>query len=213
MSQKNSKNKISPVPRSDMTGTLVLALGVSAVLGIGIYAYLKFYNQDSVSSVLSAQDEVTQAIERDKQFLEQKLPKKKMAYPSIKDISGSWKISFGQSGVAVFFLSDTMFQITVTTDPKGALRSYSRGIVQYQQETGVLSLIPTVQAGKPDSIQGVEYKVLTMRPYDVRISQVSEDPMLYFSALQKDIAGKTYHPLFAQVDYMGAPVLKWQRIE
>lgn len=211
--KRTGENHLKPV---DLTGVMVLALGVSAVLGVGIYASLKYFKtSESRVSVSASQDAIEQAIIRDKQVLAQKLPKnaQNMAHPAFSQLKGSWKVSFGSSGVSVLFLADNLFQLTVTTDPRGAVRQYSRGNVIYEQETGKLSLIPSTQVGIPAPAKGVTYKVLTLRAYDVYVSQEKGDPSLYFIAPQKDVAGKTYHPLFLQADYSGAPVLKWQRIQ
>lgn len=220
MAEKTKKrtgaNYLKSSTKVDLTGVMVLAFGISAVLGVGIYASLKYLKKnESHVSIDVAQDGIEQAIIRDKQVLAQKLPKnvQNMSYPSFESIKGNWKISFGSSGVAVIFLADNLFQLTVTTDPKGAVRQYSRGNLVYEQSTGKLSLIPSTDVGAPDPVKGVTYKVLTMRPYDIYISQEKRDPSLYFIAPQKDVAGKTYHPLFLQADYSGAPVLKWQRIQ
>lgn len=214
--KKNAEQYIKPVNKSDISGIMILALGVSAVLGVGIYATLKhFKNQEIQSGEINMQDGIEQAIVRDKQVLAQKLPKNSqdMTHPDFNEIKGSWKLSFGTSGVAVIFIADNFFQLTVTTDSKGAVRQYSRGKVSYQLDTGKLSLIPTNDVGKPDSVKGVTYQIFTMRPYDVFVSREKNDPLLYFIAPQSDVAGKTFHPLFLYADYAGAPVLKWQRIE
>lgn len=227
MTVKNTKPAKGQIPqragkeKNDLMGVMVLALGVSAFLGVGVYAGVKYLGKRNANAPVASEvrtdgmSEGEAMIVQKKTEIEKKLPAQaaSMASPSIQDISGTWRVSFGDGGIAVLFLTKDFFQLTLTTDKSGASRKYSRGVAVYDERYGNLRLIPTEDAGKPKEIKGVTYSVLTMRPYDVLVMQKKGDPALYFTALEVDLMAKTFHPLFLMVDYSGAPVLKWEKIE
>lgn len=215
--QKDYKNMGKSSLGKDLTGVMVLALGVSAVLGVGIYGAIKYFKNRDAVSIVNAEpgNAIEEAIARDAAVLAQKMPAKpsEMMHPDFEALKGSWKLTYGVHGVAVLTVADDFFQITMTSDPTGAQRTYSRGFFEYTPQDGKLSLVPSPKAGEPEQITGVQYKSLTQRAYDVYLSQKQGDPALYFAAPQQDVAGKTYHPMFLFIDYNGAPVLKWEKVQ
>lgn len=203
--------------RSDLAGVMVLAIGLASLLGVGAYGVVKYMRQGAHKASLTVQSSGAAPgesyIDYEKRRINEKLPQaiNHLDKPSFASLKGSWVLKYGTNGVATLVLADNFFQLVTTTDKQGRLRQYSRGIVEYDQRYGKLRLIPTNEAGEPDPIKGVTYKVLTMRAYDVFVSMKKGDPALYLTPPEDQLVGRTFHPLFLQVDYKGAPVLKWVR--
>lgn len=205
---------------NDLTGVMVLAIGVAAVLGVGVYGTIRYFKGASVPQEESVQsykrgstDAIAQAVARDAAVLAEKLPQQQASsYPQFAQVKGSWKVSYGHAGIAVLTLDDGFFQLINTDDPTGARRRYSRGVAKYDPEKGRLHLIPSSEAGAPDPIKGVSYEILTMRDYVFMLSADGANS-LYIYAPQETIAGKNYHPLFMFADFNGAPVLKFERTQ
>lgn len=202
--------------KQNTTGILagiVIAIGLVALIFMMDFGERKTENLPVEDKKKSAQP--SSNLKKARNQITEKLPESQKAYtaPSPEFLSGSWKTEFGKNGIAVLSMALESFQLIVTNNDSGRFRKFSRGTIKYNQERGILSLIPTREAGVPDPIKGVTYKILTMRAYDMQVAAYDGDPHLYLVALDKDLLAKTYHPLFKSADHTGAPVLRWEKLE
>lgn len=176
----------------NLIGIGVFALGVLAVLAVGLLAYNRLMPGSRISvygipsQAVSAQDK--RSI-RDARFM-----------------AGQWGADFDQSQASLI-LKDGAFQLLYWSKAKPAEISYSRGIYQYDAETKRLTLTPQSKFGPPTDAQGVDYSLLTLRPYMMEIASSGAD------RVQWTPAGKNKtHPLFLYLEDSRAPII-WARVK
>ncbi|MDH5722190.1 MAG: hypothetical protein OEY94_02575 [Alphaproteobacteria bacterium] len=200
------------------TGAVWIPAGVIIALGLVALAYIwgadlkQFKNPRTVEK---QSPQTSSGLIKVQNQIKEKLPElqKSQALQSKEALNGSWKMEFGDNRIAVLTIAGDSFQLIVTDSVSGRYRQYSRGQIKHDPQRAILSLIPDKAAGAPKPIEGVVYKILTMRSYDMQVASYKGDPHLYLVALQKDLLAKTYHPLFKSADHSGAPVLKWTKVE
>lgn len=190
-------------------GAFFLAMGVAALFTIGALVYLEFTPEAKKQRAVNVTPE-SKSIEMAKK-IDAKLPTSQsdMSIPQINTLQGRWVTRFNEASIAELTLEDGAFEIIYTDDPRGARRKYSRGNYEYDGASGRLTLLPSRQAGQPEAIQGVTYRVLTMRAYDFMVVKKNGGDSIYLIAPKADLATKRFHPLFAYADYTGAPVLQF----
>lgn len=196
------------------SGAFLLMVAFAAVFASGVLIYLKVSHFREGETII--QKPLPSAAEvRVREAIQAKLPvgKNSMYIPDTRALEGRWYSRFAQDLVAEITLGAGAFEIVFTQDPQGRLRKYSRGIYEYDSKVGVLTLKPLKQAGAPVQIKGVSYKVLTMRPFDFYVLKQPGSPDLHLIAPERDVPGKSFHPLFLYADYAGAPVLKFSPTE
>lgn len=206
MSQSAKNQKIS---------LFIFLIGVLSFVGV---IYMLFFagtkKNISNSEAQNTPDSIAKSTQSITESINEKLPNhgQNMDSPSAETLNGSWKVTFGES-MAVLTIHNEGFQIITSEDSTGQSRRYSRGKIQYNPETGILTLLPSTTADAPAPIKGVTYNILTNNRSDIRVKQSPNDPALYLTALEKDVPGRTYHPLFSYADFNGIPVLKFIRLE
>lgn len=200
---------------SKTEGALFLAMSFFALLTLGLLGYLKFSGMDQppVFDLVVVQEEV--ASQTDLTPMQEKMqaklpaPRDVMVAPSRGALQGKWVSLFEHGGIVNLSFSGDKFEIIYMQSLKSAVRKYSRGSYQYNEETGKITLFPSKDAGMPALVAGVYYKILTMRHYDIFILKMVDDVSLYFVAPEAEIPQKNYYPLFSYADYDGAPVLQF----
>lgn len=186
----------------------------AAVISVLILGYLRF--SDTGKAVIEVEGKKSAAVkaqDKIKDGIQAKLPETRAAmfHPSANSIEGKWFARIGKSGIAEIDLDGKNFELVYVQTPQDRIRKFSKGVYKYDAVTGYLELYP--QRGEtPDSMKGVTYKVLTMRNFQIVLSQKKGNPTLYFVANERDIPGKRYHPLFLQDDYAGSPVLEFNPV-
>ncbi len=215
MKAKMMKTKMTNLRGKSQQGVytnapVLVAMGFAGIFAGVVFLYLIFSHFDKGSVEVDVSQPSQASVVQS--GIQAKLPVKKtsMVAPKGSEISGRWFTRFGENAVAeIVFGDNDSFEIIFTQDPQGAVRKYSRGSFAYDESTGLLSLTPSAEAGEPQAIQGVSYKVLTMRPFDIFLLKESGAPDLHFIAPEEDILVKAVHPLFLFADYAGAPVLRF----
>ncbi len=135
--------------------------------------------------------------------------RKEMYHPSANSLKGKWLTKIGQDGFAEITFDGNNFELIYSPSPHATLRKFSKGTYKYSALNGVIELTP--KKGEKPSLQSKEirYKILTMRKFQIVILKKRDDSTLYFSALDRDILGKRYHPIFMYNDYASTPVLEF----
>lgn len=212
---KNKRFKQDPKKQigAKSNTTLFIFVTFAAILSVLILGYIRFFgNGDVVIEVEQKSPlRVAQLIQNG---IEEKLPQAQsdMFHPSEQAISGRWYSRVGSEGIAEITFTGDGFELVYVPTAQSFLRKYAKGKFTYDQETGLLGLLP-VKGEKPNAnIEGVKYKILTMRRFHMVVSQKTGDPALYLVARDRDIPGKNYHPLFLYDDYAGAPVLRFSPV-
>lgn len=219
MKSKTMKNKMpkhAPKKRVEpgFGGAFLIAVVLAVISASAILIYLKLaylakYRADSAVPIVTAKQTTI------KDAINEKLPidKRNMDRPTLDALKGKWFTVFNEDSVAELTLGDKVFEIMVTQDPQGRQRKYSRGIYYYDEKEGMLSLRPDRRIGEPEAVKGVSYKVLTMRPFTFHVLSEPGSHDVHFTALERDVTAKQFHPLFLYADYSGAPVLKFSPTE
>lgn len=219
--QENNFKNTAPASRAKDSSVHLVA-AVVGIVAVCFVLYVVFgrsdpdsLDTDAAIRDMSPQVTVSKAREKLKSGMEKKLPVStgEMQHPSFSSLKGTWVLRYGVHGIAELKITEAFFELVTTEDQNGALRHYSRGDVMYDQGTGKLSLIPTREAGAPVPIEGVLYRILTMRAYDVYAKQLPGDDKLYLIATNDQFMAQNLHPLFAKVDFGGAPVLMFYPLE
>tara|TARA_R110001592_G_scaffold3525_6_gene19813 strand:- start:9296 stop:9955 length:660 start_codon:yes stop_codon:yes gene_type:complete len=185
----------------------------AAVVSILILGYLRFSDVgNAVIEVQPKNQHAAQKVAQDK--IQAKLPETRaeMLHPSVDAIEGRWFSRIGKSGIAEITLGEGIFEIVYVEKPQDLLRKFSKGVYEYDAISGHLELYPKREAQPSLQMKGIRYKILTMRNYQMVVSQKKDDPALYFIAKERDIPGKLYHPLFVYDDFKGAPVLQFMPV-
>ncbi len=191
---------------------IFLAIGFAALLTLGVVIYLKFSpSVRNSEAVIPVQSHIVAYKKQAQEKVQEKLPvpKESMVFAPSDLLKGTWVTNFGDAGIAKITIAGGLYEVILAQDIKRGVRKYSRGAYQYHDETGMLTLSPSQEYGEPEAVDGVYYKILTMRQFDIHVYQKPDDDAVYFVAPEKDVLIKAVHPMFLFADYAGAPVLRF----
>lgn len=117
-------------------------------------------------------------------------------YPALNFIKGKWLTSIAETGIAELSLMDKEFELVYMASPNSAVQKYVKGTYEYDALTGHLGLYPQRDVKLSQPVEGVTYKVLTLRKYLMVVTYNKGERDIKLSAHERDIPGKSYHPLF-----------------
>ncbi len=140
------------------------------------------------------------------------LPRAEMIVPKEADIRKQWMTYYGQGAQAELSLDVGRYQVIQADQASGNTYRFSRGVYEYNEETGELSLRHDVSMGAPAPIDGVTYKVLTTNSFKVHVLQDPESGAIYLIGSEDGMKSKNLFPVFLFADYSGAPVLKFEEV-
>ena len=206
---------------------LFLAVAFAAVFTLIILVFLKMSDtgqevivdapvqdssiQKSEESIKQAVDDVGDATMSEQIQAKLPVPRSEMVMPSRDKLPGKYFVAFARQALILLnIMENGDYELIFMESPAAKIRKYSRGNFSYEEGSGVLTLYPSKEAGAPKQFPNIEYKILTMRAYDIQVSQVEGETNLFFIAPEQDIANKSYHPIFPYVDFGGAPVIEFQ---
>jgi|GEM_PF-6865144 len=221
---KRRRLKIDPKKQigAKSNTTLFIFVSFAAILSVVILGYLKLtdHGQDSIIGVVQ-EDLPVNAVkptpslgEQMKQKVREAMPDDgaNMVHPGAAELYGRWYTNIAPKGIAEFTFKPSGYELIYVDSPQSPLRKFSVGKYSYDPSTGYLGLFPDYNALPAQRFEGVRYKIITMRNYQMVVSRESDDSLLYMTAHERDLAGKNYHPLFLYEAYDNVPVLKFKPV-
>ncbi len=213
MRVKRVKKSKKP-PMSNKSSIAFFAfVSFAAITSVLIIGYLRF--SDDNKSILEVPTiHIDSTKDKIKKDIQSKLPavRQEMFHPSENSLKGKWFAKIGKEGIAEITFDGNNFELVYMQSPRASLRKFSKGTYKYSALNGILELQPMRGAKPALQMQGVKYKILTMRKFKIVLLKKKDNPSLYFSAQEHDVIGKTYHPIFMYNDYSGAPVLEFMPV-
>lgn len=133
-----------------------------------------------------------------------------LALPSEKQLAGSWSANFGSDKAFLQISGNNAFQLIFTSGAEGGVRKYSRGMLTYDSSTGALILQPDSALGEPKPVDGVTYKILTMRRYQVNLYKDKDGSGIYWKPGTIEGRSDQIHPLFLFTNRQDSGI-KWTK--
>lgn len=133
-----------------------------------------------------------------------------LAVPSEKQLAGSWLADFGGDKAFFQVSGGNAFQLIFISKAEGNVRKYSRGMLTYDSSTGALVLQPDSALGEPKPVEGVIYKVLTMRRYQVNLHKDQDGAAIYWKPGVIEGRSDQIHPLFLFTNRQDSDI-KWTK--
>ncbi|HBR68324.1 MAG TPA: hypothetical protein DEA55_02995 [Rhodospirillaceae bacterium] len=133
-----------------------------------------------------------------------------LALPSEKQLAGSWTANFGSDKAFLQISGNNAFQLIFTSGAEGGVRKYSRGMLTYDSSTGSLILQPDSALGEPKAVEGVTYKILTMRRYQVNLYKDKDESVIYWKPGTIEGRSDQVHPLFLFTNRQDSGI-KWTK--
>lgn len=198
--------KISPAAQS-LISVFILAIGLAAIAAVGYLAYARLTpaSQNSTHDVASA------AVQSGEQAIAEQ-PKDKttpkasnLDKAAIRQFTGKWIARNGSQTVYATLNSDKTFELLVLLDRDGMERRYSKGIFEYDEEQGILTL--RSDHDPLPEIEGVRMKTLTRRPYGIIPLIDKKTQALVWVAQNRGDRRNSAHPIFTLLGRSGSYIV------
>ena len=220
---KNRRFKVNPKKQigAKSNTTLFIFVSFAAILSVVILGYLKLTDHGGRALIGVREKRPAQSVtptppleERMKKQVREALPDggRDLLPPQEATLYGRWYTHIPPEGIAEFTFKPGEYELVYVSNPRSTLRKYSKGRYNYDPKTGYMGLFPERGAKPSAQYDGVQYKIITMRNYQVVLSRKKGDPALYMRAHERDLAGKNYHPLFMYEAYDNVPVLEFMPV-